>query len=57
MSIKGGTFTKTLQDMLDVHETISMITRPHYAALERRMKLIYATVAACQNKSDESIFK
>uniref|UniRef100_A0A2S2QHM9 Glycosaminoglycan xylosylkinase n=1 Tax=Sipha flava TaxID=143950 RepID=A0A2S2QHM9_9HEMI len=56
-SIKGGTFTNVLQNMLVVHETISLITLPHYNALERRLKLVYATVTMCQNQSNESIFK
>lgn len=56
-SIKGGIFTKILQDMLDVHESISIITLPHYTALERRLKIIYAVVMMCQQKFNESIFK
>ncbi|VVC33924.1 FAM20, C-terminal [Cinara cedri] len=56
-TLKGGKFTEILQNMLDVHETISLITLPHYYALERRMKIIYASVVMCQKKSNESIFK
>lgn len=57
MSIKGGKFTEILQNMLDIHESMSLITLPHYYALERRMKIIFATVVMCQKKSSESIFK
>jgi glycosaminoglycan xylosylkinase len=56
-SIKGGTFTNILQSMLDIHETLSLLTLPHYHALERRLKIIYATVVMCQRKSDKSILK
>lgn len=56
-SIKGGTFTSILQTMLDIHETLSLLTLPHYHALERRLKIIYATVVMCQRKSDKSILK
>jgi len=56
-SIKGGTFTSILQTMLDIHETLSLLTLPHYQALERRLKIIYATVVMCQRKSDKSILK
>lgn len=50
-------FTKILQDMLDVHESISIITLPHYIALDRRLKIIYAIVVMCQKKLNRSIFK
>lgn len=56
-SLRGGTFTTILQNMLAVHETISLLTLPHYHALERRLKIIYATVVMCQKMSNESIFK
>lgn len=56
-SIKGGTFVELLQNMLDIHESITLITLPHYNALQRRIKIVYATVVTCQNKSVDSIFK
>lgn len=43
--------------MLDVHESISIITLPHYTALERRLKLIYTVIVMCQQRFNESIFK
>lgn len=56
-AIKGGTFTKILQEMLDIHESMNIITVPHYHALERRLKIVYTVATMCQKKSNESILK
>lgn len=56
-SIKGGNFTIFLQKMLEVHESVTLLTLPHYRALERRLRTVYATVSMCQKSANETIFK
>ncbi|XP_050438564.1 glycosaminoglycan xylosylkinase isoform X2 [Adelges cooleyi] len=56
-SIKGGSFTHILQKMLDIHESVSLLTLPQYHALERRLRIVYATVTMCQKTFNETVFK
>ncbi|XP_050526802.1 glycosaminoglycan xylosylkinase [Daktulosphaira vitifoliae] len=56
-SIKGGNFTIFLQKMLDIHESVSLLTLPHYRALERRLRTVYATVSMCKKSANDTIFK